>query len=114
MRGSRSAALDGPGRAVAASAFRLLSILEQLSDVAGPRTARAYDNDFKQTIENLSTFPGTGTPHSHIGPETRIASVEPYLISYDGGPQSDVVHVLRILHGHRDITPEMVARGRRG
>ena len=40
--------------------FDLLSILEQLSDVAGPRTARAYDNDFKQTIENLSTFPGTG------------------------------------------------------
>ena len=71
----------------------LLSILEQLSDVAGPRTARTYDNDFKQTIENLSTFPGTGTPHSHIGPETRVASVEPYLIFYYGGPRSDVVHV---------------------
>jgi plasmid stabilization system protein ParE len=91
--------------------FDLLSILEQLSDVAGPRTARAYDNDFKRTIENLSTFPGTGTPHSHIGPETRV---EPYLIFYDGGPQSDVVHVLRILHGHRDITPDMITRGRRG
>ena len=40
----------------------LLSILEQLSDVAGPRTARSYDTNFKRTIENLSTFPEQGLP----------------------------------------------------
>jgi len=90
----------------------LLSILEQRSDVAGPRTARTYDNDFKQIIENLATFPGTGTPHPRLGPETRVASVEPYLIFYDGGPRSEVVHVLRILHGRRDISPELIAPGR--
>jgi plasmid stabilization system protein ParE len=41
-----------------------------------------------------------------------VASVDPYLIFYDGGPRSRTVNVLRILHGHRYITPELIARGR--
>ena len=38
--------------------------------------------------------------------------VKPYLVFYDGGPHSESVHVLRILHGHRNITPELIASGR--
>jgi plasmid stabilization system protein ParE len=41
-----------------------------------------------------------------------VTSVLPYLIFYDGGPHSETVHVLRILHGRRSITPELIARGR--
>jgi plasmid stabilization system protein ParE len=41
-----------------------------------------------------------------------VASVAPYLIFYDGGPHSEAVHVLRILHGRRDITLELISRGR--
>jgi plasmid stabilization system protein ParE len=41
-----------------------------------------------------------------------VAGVDPYLIFYDGGPRSRIVNVLRILHGHRNITPELIARGR--
>ena len=86
----------------------LLSTLEHLANVAGPHIARRYDDSFKRVIENLSSSAGTGSPRPHLGPETRVTSVAPY----DGGPRSDSVHVLRILHGHRNITPELIARGR--
>jgi plasmid stabilization system protein ParE len=90
----------------------LLSIIEHLTDVAGARTAREYDIGFKDAIDSIGASPGIGSPRQHLGAETRVSSVAPYLIIYDGGPDSDMVHVLRILHGRRDITPELVARGR--
>jgi plasmid stabilization system protein ParE len=90
----------------------LLSILEHLTDVAGPQIARTYDTQFKRVVENLSASPGTGSPRPHLGAETRVTSVDPYLMFYDGGQNSEIVQVLRILHGHRNITPEMIARGR--
>lgn len=43
--------------------------------------------------------------------ELRLSSAA-LLIFYDGGPYSDTVHELRILHGRRNITPALIARGR--
>jgi len=90
----------------------LRSILERLDKVAGPVTARKYDTAFKRVIMNLERFPGSGSPRAHLGKRTRMTSVPPYLIFYDGGPRSRVVDVLRIVDGRRDITPELIARGR--
>jgi len=91
----------------------LFSILEHLADIAGPHVARTYDTDFRRAVKNLEDFSGTGTPRPDLGAATRVASVAPYLIFYDGGPESEEVQVLRILHGHRNITPELIARGRK-
>lgn len=90
----------------------LLFVLQHLNDVAGVRTARKYDSNFKRTMRRLARFPGHGSPRARLGSETRMVSVNPYLIFYDGGPKSKTVYVLRILHGHRNITPELIARGR--
>jgi plasmid stabilization system protein ParE len=90
----------------------LLHILERLSDVAGPRTARKYDTEIKRTLRRVGRFPGTGSPRPQFGAETRTVSVAPYLNFYDGGPKSETVHVLRILHGRRDITPGLISTGR--
>ena len=90
----------------------LLSIVEHLADVAGPRVARKYDDEFKRITDNLAVTPGIGAPRPHFGTETRVMIVKPYLVFYDGGPHSESVHVLRILHGHRNITPELIASGR--
>jgi plasmid stabilization system protein ParE len=88
------------------------SILESLSDTAGALTARRFDTSFKNTIERLAEFPGIGAMRPALGAATRVVSVNPYLIFYDGGPDSETVQVLRILHGRRNITPELIARGR--
>jgi plasmid stabilization system protein ParE len=90
----------------------LLSILAYLTEVAGPRTARKYDTKFKSEIRRLKRFPGIGSPQAEFGSETRLLTVNPYLIFYDGAPRGATVHVLRILDGRRDITQEMVAPGR--
>lgn len=90
----------------------LLLVLEHLSDVAGPRTARKYDRGFKRAIERVGRFPGIGSSRPHFGAAARVLSVDPYLIFYDGGPRTETVFVLRILHGHRNINSELIARGR--
>src|SRR5262245_47184059 len=86
-------------------------IVDYLTEAAGKRTAADYADRLRACINSAATFPGVGSPRPHLGPETRVTSVAPYLIIYDGGPHSESVHVLRILHGHRNITPEVIARG---
>jgi plasmid stabilization system protein ParE len=87
-------------------------VIDHLRDVSSRAVAAEYAEQIQAKINLLADFPGAGTPRAAFGYATRVASVEPYLIFYDGGPQSEVVHVLRILHGHRNITPELIARGR--
>jgi len=87
-------------------------IIDYLTGVAGNRVAADYADRLRASVNRIAAFPGIGSPRERMGPETRVTSVDPYLIFYDGGPRSDTVHVLRILHGHRNITPELIARGR--
>ena len=47
-----------------------------------------------------------GPPRSALGPKTRIAIVFPYLVIYDY--EDDVVTVLRVLHGKRNITRNLI------
>jgi plasmid stabilization system protein ParE len=88
-------------------------VVDHLTGVSNQAVAAKYAEQIRAKINLLVDFPGTGTPRPGLGYETRVASVRPYLIFYDGGPQSQIAHVLRILHGHRKITPELIARGRR-
>jgi plasmid stabilization system protein ParE len=88
-------------------------IVEQLSVLAGKGIAKKYARRLQAAINRLVHFPGLGAPRREVGPETRVVIVDPYLIFYDGGPRSAEVLVLRILHGHREITPELIARGRK-
>lgn len=90
----------------------LFAILQYLLETAGARTARRYDDAFKDVVLKLSAHPGIGSPQAELGDETRTMGLSPYLIFYAGGPKSEAVHVLRILHGRRNITPELIARGR--
>ena len=87
-------------------------IIDYLADVAGPRRAPTMRSDCARPVNLAADSPGIGAPRPHFGTETRITIVKPYVIFYDGGPHSESVHVLRILHGHRNITPELIASGR--
>jgi plasmid stabilization system protein ParE len=87
-------------------------LIDHLAEVAGRATAVKYAQRIQAQINLIADFPGLGAPRSQLGAKTRMTSVNPYLIFYDGGPRSRMVHVLRILHGHRNITPRLIARGR--
>jgi plasmid stabilization system protein ParE len=91
----------------------LFDILQHLSDQAGVSVARKYDTRFKGVVARLRKFPGLGSSRSDLGAETRLVTVDPYQVFYDGGPKSAEVLVLRILHGHRNVTPQLIARGRK-
>jgi plasmid stabilization system protein ParE len=87
-------------------------IIDYLMEVAGGIIAADYGERLRAAINRVAQSPGIGAPRQRLGPETRMTIVGRYLIFYDGGPGSDAVHVLRILHGSRNITPEIIARGR--
>lgn len=89
------------------------AVIDHLADVAGKRVAAEYADRLDAALGRIAEFPGIGATRQHLGAQTRIVVVSPYVIFYDGGPDSPTVDVLRILHGHRHITPELIARGRR-
>jgi plasmid stabilization system protein ParE len=87
-------------------------VTDYLVEVAGSSIAANYGERLRAAINRVAESPGIGSPRQQFGPETRMTSVGRYLIFYDGGPDADTVHVLRILHGRRNITPQLIARGR--
>ena len=85
-------------------------ILDHLERVAGPLVAENYSRRFRATIARLIEFPQSGAPRSVFGANARVAIVSPYLLIYDYAPEDDAVVLLRILHGRRNITQELVRR----
>jgi plasmid stabilization system protein ParE len=72
-------------------------LIDYLAEVAGKATAAKYAQQIQAQINLISDFPGLGAPRSELGAITRMISVDPYLIFYDGRPRSRRVRVLRIL-----------------
>jgi plasmid stabilization system protein ParE len=86
------------------------AILAYLEREAGPRVAAEYGSRFRRTIERLLALPSSGAPRSSLGSNARIAVVFPYVLIYDYTEEEDIVTLLRILHGRRNITRELLNR----
>jgi plasmid stabilization system protein ParE len=84
----------------------LRRILSDLNERAGFRVVERYAVEFKDAYRRLAEMPGIGPPRPALGPHARIAIVRPYIIIYDH--DDDAVTVLRVLHGKRDITRDLV------
>jgi toxin ParE1/3/4 len=85
-------------------------ILADLSERAGSAVARRYGADFKRIYRSLAQFPAGGSPRRSLGPDVRVKIVYPYVVFYENA--ADTVMILRILHGHRDITVDLLGRSR--
>jgi toxin ParE1/3/4 len=81
-------------------------IISDLYERAGYRVATRYANEFKAAYRRLSHVPAGGPPRPALGPKTRIAIVLPYIVIYDH--EDDAVTVLRVLHGRRNITRDLI------
>jgi plasmid stabilization system protein ParE len=82
-------------------------ILSDLAERAGYRVAARYAEDFKAMCRRLSNFPDSGPPRPELGTRARIAIVRPYIVIYDHTDDATVT-VLRVLHGKRNITRDLI------
>jgi len=85
-------------------------ILAYLEREAGSSIATDYGRRFGRTIERLVRMPETGAPRPNLGPRARIAIVFPYILVYDYRRENDTLTLLRILHGRRNISSDLLRR----
>jgi toxin ParE1/3/4 len=83
-------------------------IISDLYRRAGYIVAARYAADFKNVYRDLAQFPNSGPVRPALGPVARIKVVYPYVIVYDC--DEDGVTVLRVQHGRRDITVDLMKR----
>jgi plasmid stabilization system protein ParE len=81
-------------------------ILTDLNARAGNHVAERYAADFKTAYRRLAHIPAGGPPRPALGSKTRIVPVLPYIVIYDY--ENDTVTVLRVLHGKRNITRNLI------
>lgn len=55
-------------------------------------------------------MPETGSPRPSLGINARIAVVFPYVMIYDYHRDEDTLTLLRILHGRRNISQDLLRR----
>ena len=89
----------------------LAELVDFLFDFASAQTARKYEIEIRRVIENLSDLPSIGSPRRAFGPNVRILIVRSFLIFYDDRSEQGEVKILRILHGSRDITEDLIHDG---
>jgi plasmid stabilization system protein ParE len=66
-----------------------------------PRAADRTEQALHEAMEQLARMPGLGHHRADAGDRYRFWRVASYLIAYR--VEDDVVHVVRVLHGARDI-----------
>jgi toxin ParE1/3/4 len=88
----------------------LSKILSFLERKAGPIIAAEYGRRFRSTLERLVDLPETGAPRPSLGPNVRIGIVSPYVLIYEFMQADDRLILLRILHGRRNITRDLLGR----
>ena len=82
----------------------ILGDLDQNDHAYSQRYATAFDEKSKV----IGQFPEIGRPRPEIAPNLRSTLVHPYVIFYRF--EADVVQIIRILHGKRDLRSIMQAQ----
>jgi toxin ParE1/3/4 len=83
-------------------------IIDYLEEAAGRPIALRYALAFEGSFNRLIELPESGSPRPEFGARTRLVVINPYLIFYETDESADSVRVLRVLHGRRKITVEML------
>jgi toxin ParE1/3/4 len=87
-----------------------INIVAYLHREAGPRVAEDYGHRFQDTLSRLLDMPESGAPRPALGRNIRIAIVLPYLLIYEYTRHDDTLTLLRVVHGKRNITRELLQR----
>ncbi len=87
------------------------TILRDLASNAGLGVAADYAASFEALYDRLAAHPDSGSPRPKYGRHVRIGVVWPYVVAYRHVPKSDLVGVIRVLHGSREITRKLLRGG---
>ncbi len=74
----------------------------------GPNALNELDLRFAQFFDQLATFPQGCQARLRLGREIRLGVVSPYSLIYRYDRSADHVIIIRILHGRRKITRNML------
>jgi toxin ParE1/3/4 len=83
-------------------------IIAYLAGKAGHNIAARYVASFEKLYDRLADHPDNGAPRPALGPHVRIGIVSPYIVIYEHDATGDAVIVLRIVHGRRKITGDLL------
>jgi toxin ParE1/3/4 len=97
-------------RFTASAAADSAAILSDLNAEAGHQIATKFGTRFAKLYDRLAGHPVSGPPRPALGPNIRIGIVSPYIVIHRYIKADDVVTVLRILHGHREIAGKLLIR----
>jgi toxin ParE1/3/4 len=84
------------------------AILGHLHAEAGLRTAVRFRALFARLYDRLADHPASGPRRPVLGSDIRIGIVSPYIVIYRHSQNDDTVTVLRLVHGHQDITRKLL------
>ena len=84
------------------------TILRDLATKAGLGVAADYAASLEALYDRLAAHPDSGAPRPKYGRHVRIGLVWPYVVAYRHLPNSDLVGVIRVVHGSRHITRNLL------
>jgi toxin ParE1/3/4 len=87
------------------------SIVTYLGTKAGYNIAARYIASFENLYNRLADHPDSGAPRPALGLYVRISIISPYIVIYDHDEAADTVTILRIVHGRRKITGNLLLTG---
>ncbi|HEY8063275.1 MAG TPA: type II toxin-antitoxin system RelE/ParE family toxin [Methylosinus sp.] len=85
----------------------MADILAEIAREAGVRIAEKYNRRFESFFERIAAHPEICPSRASLGAHVRIGVVFPYLV-YRRLEGEDLLSVIRILHGRRDITRDLL------
>ncbi len=86
----------------------MADIFADLYNGAGPVTAEKFNTRFDRLYERLANHPESCPLRPKLGPHIRIGLVLPYVVIYRHVEGADVVTIIRIVHGRRQLTRKLV------
>jgi toxin ParE1/3/4 len=86
------------------------AIINDLVEKAGYAVAARYVEMFDALYDRLAAHPSSGAPRPALGAQVRIGIVPPFIVIYDYDAPTEIVTVLRIVHGRRRISGQLLVR----
>jgi toxin ParE1/3/4 len=85
------------------------NILEDQNHKAGLHVALKFRARFRALFDRLADHPASGPRRPALGPNIRIGVVTPYIVIYRHADDDGTATGMRLFHGRRDITEQLIA-----